>query len=121
MRPVTPLSVIQATVGTVATPGTVTGTAIDLTGTYLPDFTVIASCGAITAGTCTAIVQNAPTDTFASVATLGTLQFAGAAGGTVTQALDVTDLSSRYVRVVAVMSGGTVSGFSSQVIAATRG
>lgn len=112
MNPVTPLTTILTQFGTVAQPGTVTGTGVDFSPTYEPDFTMIASCGAISAGgTVVAHVQGS--DVVGSgYVSLGSATFNDAAGGTTVKTIDIDarTAQNRYYRSLVTVVGGTATG-----------
>jgi hypothetical protein len=120
MNPVTPTQVLLAAYGTVATPGTVTGTGIDFSPTYEQDFSYFASCGAVSAGG-TAVAHVQGSDVVGSGYTsLGSASFIDAAGGTTVTAVDVTG-GNRYYRSLITVVGGTVTGgISAGIIAKPR-
>ncbi len=121
MQPVTQGTIVQAAYGTVATPGTVTSTGIDWSPTYMPDFSYMASAGAISAaGTVVAHVQGSNDD--AAYTSIGSVTFNDAAGGTVTKAVDVDPRAAtyRYYRSLITAVGGTVSGVSAAFIGHPR-
>ena len=112
MTPITSGTVIQATAGTVLTPGTVTSTGIDFTTLFEPNFSYIAQAGAISSGgTLVAHIQQSAAVS-SGYASIGSATFVDAAGGTVVQTVDIdaTQLTQRYVRSLLTCVGGTVSG-----------
>ncbi len=108
MRQINEGTALTGVLGTVATPGTVTGTGIDFTPYYEPSFKAVASIGAISAGTVTVHIQGG-TASGDGATEYGTIQAAGGAQGTATYELDVADVSTRYVRALVTMAGGTIT------------
>jgi hypothetical protein len=122
MRPITAGTIIQATAGTVSTPGTITGSSIDWTPYYEPDLAYVCSAGSITSGgSVVAHVQGSPDNS--AWTSIGSVLFASTAGGTVTQAVDVAGgaLSAyRYVRGLVTCASGSVHGVSSVFVGQPR-
>lgn len=108
MRPTNEGTALTGHLGTVATPGTVTGTGIDWSPYYLPDAKMIASIGAVSAGTVTVHFQGGTAAADGSTS-YGTIQAAGAAQGTATYELDVDGINTRYIRALTTVEGGTVT------------
>ena len=120
MRPITPGTVLLAQYGTVIQPGTVTATGIDFAPNYEPDYSYVASCGAISAGgTLVAHLQQSAALASGYVS-VGSVTFNDAGGGTTCQTVDIdaTLATARYVRSLMTVVGGTVTGGASAVIVA---
>ena len=99
---------ITGVLGTVATPGTVTGDSIDWSPYYQSTGKMVASIGAVSAGTATVYFQGGTASGDTATA-YGTIQAAGAAAGTATYELDMPSITTRYVNAEVVMAGGTVT------------
>ena len=108
MRQINEGTALTGVLGTTLTPGTATGTGIDFTPYYEPSFKAVASIGAISAGTATVRIQGGTAAADGSTE-YGTIQAAGGAQGTATYALDVPNVTTRYVRALVTMAGGTVT------------
>lgn len=112
MRPVTNTTVLLGSYGTVATPGTVTGTGIDWSPNYEPDVSMFASCGAISSGGTVVAHLQGSNELSTSYTSLASTTFNDAAGGTTVQHVDVDAGTAvyRYYRSLVTVTGGTVTG-----------
>lgn len=108
MRQINEGTALTGVLGTVLTPGTATGTGIDFTPYYEPSFKAVASIGVVSAGTAVVHVTGGTAVNDASV-TYGTVTVAGQAAGTATYEVNVSNVTTRYVRAHATMTGGTVT------------
>src|SRR5438874_775473 len=106
MRPTVEGTAIAGCLGTVATPGTVTGTGVDWSPYYEPDAKLVLNVGA-SDGTVVAHFQGGTA--LASVYTsLGTITAAGVGAGTAVYELDVVN-RYRYARSLITVAGGTAA------------
>lgn len=99
---------VTAVLGTVLTPGTATGDAVDWTPNYANEAKAIASMGAVSAGTCTVWV-NGGTAAGDVATSYGTVRAIGSAQGTTTLELDIPSVTTRYVSGTVTMEAGTVT------------
>lgn len=123
MTPITSSTVIAASIGTVLTPGTVTATGIDWSPTYEPDFTCVASLGALSSGGTVVCHVQGSAALSSGYASIGSATFNDAAGGTTIQVIDITAPVAvhRYYRSLITCVGGTaVGGISSNFIGKAR-
>ncbi len=109
MRPINEGTALTGILGTVATPGTVTGDGIDWSPYYLPNAKMIASIGAVSAGGTVTVRFQGGTAAADGAVSYGTVQAAGAAAGTATLELDVDGINTRYIRALTTVEGGTVT------------
>ncbi|QGG95603.1 hypothetical protein [Actinomarinicola tropica] len=116
MRQINEGTALPGIIGTVATPGTVTGAGLDFSPYYEPSFKAVAAVGAISAGTVVVHVQGGTASGDGSVS-YGTIQAAGGAQGTTVYELNVPDVTTRYVRALTTVAGGTVTPVSVSFIA----